>query len=184
MESAALMAANHLLKLNPKNLGIGHIRIWAKADKMDNNFSMIKYHITLRRTFGKYWTVIPTKEEWDKDWYNWLRKGQVWFTDGVCNQQGTWAGICKYQIRIQWHISLGQDATAFQAEVAAILDCVTSCLRKRLVKKQITISTDSQAAVTALAASGTKSLLVAGCIEKLTVSVRSKPSNHNVDTWA
>ncbi len=71
--------------------------------------------------------------------------------------------------KIQWHISLAQDATAFQAEVVAILDCVTSCLRKRLVKEQITICTDSQAAVAAIAASGTKSLLVTDCIEKLTV---------------
>ncbi len=37
------------------------------------------------------------------------------------------------------------------------------------MKEQITICTDSQAAVAALAASGTKSLLVADCIEKLTV---------------
>ncbi len=35
-----------------------------------------------------------------------------------------------------WHISLGQDAIAFQAEVAAILDHVTICLRKRLVNEQ------------------------------------------------
>ncbi len=46
---------------------------------------------------------------------------------------------------------------------------MTSCLRKTLVKEQITIRTDSQAAVAALAASGTKSLLVANCTEKLTV---------------
>ncbi len=49
------------------------------------------------------------------------------------------------------------------------MDCVTGCLRKRLKKEQITICTDSQVAVAALAASGTKSLLVANCIEKLTV---------------
>ncbi len=66
------------------------------------------------------------------------------------------------------HISLGQDVTPFQAEVAAVLDSVTSCLRKRPVKEQITVCTDSQAAVAALAASGTKSLLVADCMEKLT----------------
>ncbi len=66
-------------------------------------------------------------------------------------------------------ISLGQDATAFQTEVAAILDCEISCLKKRLVKEQITVCTDSQAAVAASSASGTKSLLVADCIEKLTV---------------
>ncbi len=50
----------------------------------------------------------------------------------------------------------------------AILDCVTSCLRKRLVKEQTTICTNSQVAVAALGASGTKSLLVADCAEKLT----------------
>ncbi len=37
------------------------------------------------------------------------------------------------------------------------------------MKEQITICTYSQAAVAALAASGTKSLLVTDCIEKLTV---------------
>ncbi len=62
VESAALMAAYCLPRPNPKNLGIGHKRIWVKADKMDNKFSMIKDHVSLRRTFGKYWTVIPTRE--------------------------------------------------------------------------------------------------------------------------
>ncbi len=81
---------------------------------------------------------------------------------------GTGAGICKYQREIQWHISLGQDVTAFQADVAAILDCVTSCLRKRLVKEQTTICTDSKVAVAALGVSGTKTLFVADCTKKLT----------------
>ncbi len=75
-----------------------------------------------------------------------MRKGQVGFIDGACNQPGTGAGICKYQSKIQWHISLGQDATAFQVEVATILHCVTSYLRKRLVKEQITICTHSSVA--------------------------------------
>ncbi len=123
---------------------------------------MIKDHVTLSRMFGKYRTVILTGEEWNKDWRNWLRKGQVWFTDeAYCNQQGTGAGICKYQSKIQWHISLGQDVTASLAEVVTILDCVTSCQRKGLVKEQITICTNSRAAVADLTASGTKSLLVA-----------------------
>ncbi len=58
---------------------------------------------------------------------------------------------------------------AFQAEVLAILDCVTSYVRKRLTKEQITICTDSQAAVAAVAVSGTKPLFVADCTEMLTV---------------
>ncbi len=75
VESVTLMAAYRLPRPNPKNLGMGHNRIWAKADEMDNKFSMIEDHVTLRGTFGKYRTVIPTREEWDKDWPNWLRKG-------------------------------------------------------------------------------------------------------------
>ncbi len=85
VESAELMAAYRLPRPISKNLGIGHNRIWVKADKMDNKFSTIKDHVTLRRTFGKYRTVIPTRKEWYKDWPNWLRKGQVWFTDGACD---------------------------------------------------------------------------------------------------
>ncbi len=49
-----------------------------------------------------------------------------------------------------------------------MLDCVTSCLRKRLAKEQIKICTDSQVAVAALQASEIKSLLVENYIKKLT----------------
>ncbi len=63
VESAAQMAAYSLLRPNPKNLEIWHNQIWAKADKMDNKFSIIKDHVTLRSTFDKYWSVIPTREE-------------------------------------------------------------------------------------------------------------------------
>ncbi len=83
--------------------------------------------------------------------------------------------------KIQMHISLGQDATAFQAEVAAILNCVTSCLGKRWMKEQITICTDSQVAVAALAASWWKSLLVADCIEKVVTLLNE---NQVIIMWA
>ncbi len=95
-------------------------------------------------------------------------KGQVWFTDGACNQQGIVTRIRKYQSKIQRHISQGQDATAFQIEDAVILGHVTSSLRKKL-KGRIIICTDSQMVIAALCTSETKLLLVADCTEKLTV---------------
>ncbi len=73
VESAALMAAYRLPRPNPKNLGIEHNRIGVKADKMDNKFNKIKENATLRRMFGKYRNMIPTREGWDKDWPNWLK---------------------------------------------------------------------------------------------------------------
>ncbi len=86
VESAALIAAYRLLRPDLGNLGMGHNRIWAKADKVNSKFSKMKDHVTLRHTFGKYRIVIPTREQWEKNWPNQLRKGHVWFTDGACNQ--------------------------------------------------------------------------------------------------
>ncbi len=45
-ESAALIAAYRLLRPDLRNLAIGHNWIWAKADKVDSTFSMIKDHVT------------------------------------------------------------------------------------------------------------------------------------------
>ncbi len=135
VETGAPIAACHLLRPDPRNLGIGHNQTWAKTDR-------IKLHVTLSRTFGKYPIVVPTREEWGKKWPSQLRKGHIWFTDEACDQQGTRAGICKLQSKIQWHISLEQDAIAFQADIVAILDCVTGCPRKRMVKEHITNYTD------------------------------------------
>ncbi len=66
VEFATLMAACHLPRSDLRNLGIGHNRIWAKADKLDSKFSMVKDHIILWRTFHIYGIVISTREEWGK----------------------------------------------------------------------------------------------------------------------
>ncbi len=66
VESAALMAYC-LPRPDLRNLRIGHNLIWAKADEVDGKFSMLQDHVTLRRTFSKYRTVIPTREEWGKN---------------------------------------------------------------------------------------------------------------------
>ncbi len=86
VESAALVAAYCLPRPDLRNLEIEHNRFWAKADKVDRKFSMIKDHATLRSTFSKYRIVIPTREEWWKNWSNQPRKWYVWFTDRACNQ--------------------------------------------------------------------------------------------------
>ncbi len=85
-----------------RNLWIRLSRIWWKADKMDNKFSVINDHVTLRCTFGKYLIMIPTGEEWDKDRLNRLRKGHAWFTDArkqntVAHLTGT--GCCSVSSR-------------------------------------------------------------------------------------
>ncbi len=66
MDSAVLMAAYCLPGPDPRNLGIGHDQIRAKADKVDNKFSMIKDLVTLRSTFGKSQIVIPIESVGEK----------------------------------------------------------------------------------------------------------------------
>ncbi len=56
VESASLMAAYHLPKTNSRNLEIRRKRICAKANKMDSKFSIIKDHVTLRRTLSHSYT--------------------------------------------------------------------------------------------------------------------------------
>ncbi len=48
------------------------------------------------------------------------------------------------------NISLEQEATAFQAEVAVLLVCVAGCLKKKPFKEQIIICLGSQIAIMAL----------------------------------
>ncbi len=86
VDSAALKATYHLPWTDPRNLGIGHNWIWAKADKVNSKFCVIMDKLTLWCIFRKYRIGISTKEEWGKNWPNQLRKGHVWFTDRACNQ--------------------------------------------------------------------------------------------------
>ncbi len=83
--STLLSSSSALSSPDPRNLGIGHNRIWAKADKVGSKFGMMKNHLTLWRTFSKYQIVILTREEWGKNWPNQLRKGHVWFTGRAYN---------------------------------------------------------------------------------------------------
>ncbi len=75
VESTALTASYRLPRPDLRNLGIGHNWICAKADKVNSKFSTIKNHVIPRRSSYKYWIGIPTREEWEKNWPNQLRKG-------------------------------------------------------------------------------------------------------------
>ncbi len=62
--------------------------------------------------------------------------------------------------------------------------CYYSCLRKSLVKEQITICTESQAAIAALSSQWYKITACRELYRKTDSSVGSKPGNYNVGIWA
>ncbi len=64
---AALTAAYRLLRPDQKARKTGHGRIWKKAEKADNKFTMTKHHTTPRYSLDKtYQVIIPTREEWER----------------------------------------------------------------------------------------------------------------------
>ncbi len=77
-EAAALTAAYRLPRHDQKALETRSGTIWKKAEKVDNKFEMTKDHIIPWYSLDKpYYVIIPTREEWEKDWPDQLRKGQA-----------------------------------------------------------------------------------------------------------
>jgi len=103
----------------------------------------------------------------------------VWYTDGSKMDSGSGAGIYGLNPRVNWFASLGQYTTVFQAEIHAIELCLRENLRRGYANKDITIFTDSQASIKALACSKISSKLVWNCLQHLL-----NLANHNRVTLA
>jgi len=90
-------------------------------------------------------------------------KGLVWFTDGSRTAEGTEAEVYVQSADRRLGISVGKHAAVFQAEVYAILACVHETETQDRPEKYVSICSDSQAALKALQAAKTTSLLVRKC---------------------
>lgn len=82
-------------------------------------------------------------------------------------ETGAGAGIHGERPRASISLSLGQHPTVFQTEILAILECVRENVNRRYVNQQISIATDSQAALKALASNRVSSRLVWNCHKEL-----------------
>jgi ribonuclease HI len=104
-----------------------------------------------------------TREEWGKQEMPLLRNGEIWYTDGSKMGGGAGAGLWCSQEGACESISLGEYATVFQAEVAAILTSAMIALEAETKGRRIKICSDSQAAIAALVAHNFNSRLVWDC---------------------
>jgi len=86
-------------------------------------------------------------------------KGLVWYTDGSTTAGGDWGGVYGQSVNRRLSIPLGKHATVFQAEVYAILACVEETATQDRPEKYVSICSDSQAALKALQAAKTSSLV-------------------------
>lgn len=96
---------------------------------------------------------------------NWImspvvKTGKIWYADGSKTQYGVRVGIYRIWTRMKISISLGQNATVFQAEVAATERYVVELLRQKVTNKIIAFFSDNQAVIKALGFNQVSSRLV------------------------
>ena len=124
--------------------------------------------IPRRFQFGRNWTVtIPSREEWLHQRDSLPGHGDVWFTDGSRSEDRSGAGYYCRRDGKGTFLSLGRYATVFQTEVMAILGCAQRLEDLNTEGRHISICSDSQAALRALAVPVTRSRLVGECKEAL-----------------
>ncbi|KAJ8910619.1 hypothetical protein NQ315_002855 [Exocentrus adspersus] len=119
--------------------------------------------------FKKNVTVeIPSRGVLNRDSDALVSQGLVWFTtDGSKTLEGTGAGVRGVRPRVELSFPLGKHASGFQAEMFAILACVSENLKRGYSNQHIQICTDSQAALHALKSPRITSQVVLECTNSL-----------------
>jgi hypothetical protein len=112
----------------------------------------------------RYRVVALTREDWTTGTGTPPNvKGHIWFTDGCWMQGGTGAGVFGQPVGRKLSLPLGRYATVFQDEVFAILACAHDIKNHGTPEKNVSICSDSLAALKGLGAVRTTSPLVRQC---------------------
>lgn len=151
----------------------GHASIWSQMGQspiyhMINDKMVIQYDL-----LKSFTTRIPARETWsDPRTRNQLLQGKVWYTDGSLMEGVSGAGVFCESDGAKHVFSLGRHTSIFQSEIFAILQAaILSKTREEQVQK-ITICSDSQAAIKAIASHTTKSKIVWECQNALNTLAR------------
>ncbi|KAJ8981791.1 hypothetical protein NQ317_006871 [Molorchus minor] len=127
-----------------------------------------------------YKVLFPKRDEWERNKDALQKADSCWFTDGSKTPEGTGAGVHSCNPRTRISVSLGTNATVFQAEVYAIELCVGRLEQMNPIRRTIKIFSDSQAALKALFSYRCNSKTVWNCQKALNnLSLR----NHVTLVW-
>jgi len=164
VESEARSAAHRLWSLgfwSHLHPSRGHSSILMRRQQSDPISNMGVDVIKPKPVFEpKYRVHMLTTEDWTKGTSAPpVVKGLVWFTDGSKMRGRTGAGVYGQSVGKRLSFSLGKYATVFQAEIYAILACVYEIQFQNRSEKYVSICSDSQAALKALQAARTSSLV-------------------------
>ena len=118
--------------------------------------------------FGRNWTVtIASREKWLQYRDSVPGHNDVWFTDRSRCKNRSRAGYYCHRDGKGTFLFLGRYAIVFQTEVMAIMGCAQRFEDLNTEGRYISICSDSQAVLRALAVPVTHSWLVGGCKEAL-----------------
>ncbi|KAJ8968113.1 hypothetical protein NQ317_002439 [Molorchus minor] len=127
-----------------------------------------------------YKVLFPKRDEWECNKDALQKADSCWFTDGSKTPEGTGAGVHSCNPRTRISVSLGTNATVFQAEVYAIELCMGRLEQMNPIRRTIKIFSDSQAALKALVSYRCNSKTVWNCQKALNnLSLR----NHVTLVW-
>ena len=117
---------------------LGHAKIWVETVK-SNPLQAKKDAITPVLIAAKrYQEIIPPRELWLEPKPDFFKpEGLIWYTDGSLMNGKAVAEIYGHSPRVKISLSLGQYATVYQAEIAAITACVRENLTKGYSNKHI-----------------------------------------------
>ena len=123
-------------------------------------------HMTRELCFGRRFRVlIPERADWENGGPCLHLRSLNWFTDGSKMDYGAGAGVFGPNTRVS--IPMGKWPSVFQTEIHAIQTCALLNLNKGLKGANITIYSDSQAALRALSSWSFSSKLVKECFDIL-----------------
>ncbi|XP_063382184.1 uncharacterized protein LOC134668672 [Cydia fagiglandana] len=111
--------------------------------------------------FTKLYTVeIPPRDKWTNDQMFVEERSLIWYTDGSKKGNDVGCGIYGERPKFRASVSMGTQASIFQAEVFAINKCAEINLDRNLRHQHIYINSDSQATLLALESLESNSKLV------------------------
>ncbi|XP_062715525.1 uncharacterized protein LOC134291594 [Aedes albopictus] len=140
----------------------GHLSI-LKDIKINPLITVNNDWMEAKFNFDRMFNVIePDRTVWTVEGPH-LRPGSIiFYTDGSKQNDQTGAGVTGPGVNLS--VSMGRWPTVFQAEIQAILECVSICLKRKYKHTNICIFSDSQAALSALKSFTCTSKIVWECV--------------------
>lgn len=175
MEAAKSALRLRKIQSTVESSSIEHLKIISFI-KINKNVFMTSDWMESTLNLDEPFKVIETnRNEWESGGPRVSPGSIIFYTDGSKMGNKTGAGITGPGVSVS--IPMGQWTTVFLAEIYAILECASICLRRNYRLAKICIFSDSQAALNALKSPTCQSKLVWEC-RKLLKQLASKNQVH------